>query len=426
MRVKSSEIEIMAPAGNFESLRAAIQGGANSVYFGVGHLNMRSHSANNFTVESLSEIVQICREAGVKSYLTLNIVIYDEDIPAMHETIDAAVAAGVSAIIASDMAVILYARKKGMEIHISTQLNVSNSESLRYHSKFADVIVLARELNLNQIREIKETIDREEIKGPSGEPLRLELFCHGALCMAVSGKCYLSLHEYNASANRGSCYQLCRRSYEVTDRETGRSFEVDNKYIMSPKDLSTIAFVDKIIDAGIRVFKIEGRARSAEYVKAVSAAYREAADAVCEEKYTPELILSLEKRVSEVFNRGFWDGYYQGAKLGEWSNVYGNKATKKKRYIGKVTNFFSNLSVAEVLIETGELKPGDEILIEGPSTGVLQHIVTEIRTDLTPVDKAVKGEYCSIPVPAGEKLRRSDKVYLWEDAGNAAKHPKHT
>ena len=387
MRVKSSEIEIMAPAGNFESLRAAIQGGANSVYFGVGHLNMRSHSANNFTVESLSGIVQICKEAGVKSYLTLNIVIYDEDIPAMHETIDAAVAAGVSAIIASDMAVILYARERGMEIHISTQLNVSNSESLRYHSKFADVIVLARELNLNQIREIKETIDREEIKGPSGEPLRLELFCHGALCMAVSGKCYLSLHEYNASANRGSCYQLCRRSYEVTDRETGRSFEVDNKYIMSPKDLSTIAFVDKIIDAGIRVFKIEGRARSAEYVKAVSAAYREAADAVCEEKYTPELILSLEKRVSEVFNRGFWDGYYQGAKLGEWSNVYGNKATKKKRYIGKVTNFFSNLSVAEVLIETGELKPGDEILIEGPSTGVLQHIVTEIRTDLTPVAK---------------------------------------
>ena len=393
MRVKSSEIEIMAPAGNFESLRAAIQGGANSVYFGVGHLNMRSHSANNFTVESLSGIVQICKEAGVKSYLTLNIVIYDEDIPAMHETIDAAVAAGVSAIIASDMAVILYARERGMEIHISTQLNVSNSESLRYHSKFADVIVLARELNLTQIREIKETIDREKIKGPSGEPLRLELFCHGALCMAVSGKCYLSLHEYNASANRGSCYQLCRRSYEVTDRETGRSFEVDNKYIMSPKDLSTIAFVDKIIDAGIRVFKIEGRARSAEYVKAVSAAYREAADAVCEEKYTPELILSLEKRVSEVFNRGFWDGYYQGAKLGEWSNVYGNKATKKKRYIGKVTNFFSNLSVAEVLIETGELKPGDEILIEGPSTGVLQHIVTEIRTDLTPVAKAVKGEY---------------------------------
>ena len=425
MRVKSSEIEIMAPAGSFESLRAAIQGGANSVYFGVGHLNMRSHSANNFTIESLPEIVAICNEACVKSYLTLNIVIYDEDIAAMRETIDAAVSAGVSAIIASDMAVILYAREKGMEIHISTQLNVSNTESLKYHAKFADVIVLARELNLNQIREIKETIDREKIKGPAGEFLRLELFCHGALCMAVSGKCYLSLHEYNASANRGSCYQLCRRSYEVTDKETGRSFEIDNKYIMSPKDLSTIAFTDKIIDAGIRVFKIEGRARSAEYVKAVTAAYREAADAVCEEKYTPELIASLEKRVSEVFNRGFWDGYYQGAKLGEWSDVYGNKATKKKRYIGKVTNFFSNLSVAEVLIETGELSLGDEILIVGPSTGVMQHKVSEIRTDLTPVEKAVKGEYCSIPIPEGEKLRRSDKVYLWEDAGKAAKHPMH-
>lgn len=425
MRVKSSDIEIMAPAGNFESLRAAIQGGANSVYFGVGHLNMRSHSANNFTIESLQEIVQICREAGVKSYLTLNIVIYDEDISAMHEAIDAAVKAGVSAIIASDMAVVLYARKKGMEIHISTQLNVSNSESLRYHAQFADVIVLARELNLNQIRDISETIEREGIKGPSGELVKLELFCHGALCMAVSGKCYLSLHEYNASANRGSCYQLCRRSYEVTDKETGRSLEVDNKYIMSPKDLSTIAFVDKIIDSGVRVFKIEGRARSAEYVKAVSAVYREAADAVCNETYTPELISSLENRVSEVFNRGFWDGYYQGAKLGEWSEVYGNKATKKKRYVGKITNFFSNLSVAEVLIETGELKQGDEILIVGPSSGVMQLIVNEIRTDLTPVEKAVKGELCSIPVPAGEKLRRSDKVYLWEDAGSAAKHPKH-
>lgn len=425
MGVKSSEIEIMAPVGNFESLRAAIQGGADSVYFGVGHLNMRSHSANNFTVESLSEIVQICKEAGVKTYLTLNIVIYDEDIPAMHETIDAAVAAGVSAIIASDMTVILYARKMGMEIHISTQLNVSNSESLKYHAQFADVIVLARELNLNQIRDISEIIEKERIKGPSGNLVRLELFCHGALCMAVSGKCYLSLHEYNASANRGSCYQLCRRSYEVTDKETGRTLEVDNKYIMSPKDLSTIAFVDKIIDSGVRVLKIEGRARSSEYVKAVSASYREAANAVCEGKYTPELIASLEKRVSEVFNRGFWDGYYQGAKLGEWSEVYGNKATKKKRYVGKVTNFFSNLSVAEVLIETGELKQGDEILIEGPSTGVLQHIVTEIRTHLTPVEKAVKGEYCSIPVPDGEKLRRSDKVYLWEDAEKSAKHPKH-
>jgi putative protease len=409
----STFIEIMAPAGNFESLHAAIQGGANSVYFGVGNLNMRSHSANNFTADSLKEIVDICSQSGVKSYLTLNIVIYDEDIQPMKETIDKAVEAGVSAIIASDMAVILYARERGMEVHISTQLNVSNILSLKYHAQFADVVVLARELNLNQIRDISETIVREQIKGPSGELVRLELFCHGALCMAVSGKCYLSLHEYNASANRGSCYQICRRSYEVKDKETGNTLEVDNKYIMSPKDLSTILFVDKIIDSGIRVFKIEGRARAPEYVKRVTSAYREAADAVCEGRYTPELAKELEKRVSEVFNRGFWDGYYQGARLGEWSEVYGNKATKKKIYIGKVTNFFSNLSVAEVLIETGELRRGDDILIIGPSTGVMEHNVDEIRTNLESVDVAVKGEYCSLPVPPGTKLRRSDKIYLW-------------
>ena len=411
--MNSSLIEIMAPAGNFESLHAAIQGGANSVYFGVGNLNMRSHSANNFTADSLKEIVEICRQAGVKSYLTLNIVIYDEDIQPMKETIDKAVEAGVSAIIASDMSVILYARERGMEVHISTQLNVSNILSLKYHAQFADVIVLARELNLNQIKEISDTIEREQIKGPSGELVRLELFCHGALCMAVSGKCYLSLHEYNASANRGSCYQICRRSYEVKDKETGNTLEVDNKYIMSPKDLSTILFVDKIIESGIRVFKIEGRARAPEYVKRVSSAYREAADAVCEGRYNPELAKELEKRVSEVFNRGFWDGYYQGARLGEWSDVYGNKATKKKIYVGKVTNFFSNLSVAEVLIETGELKRGDDILIIGPSTGVLEHRVDEIRTNLESVERAAKGEYCSLPVPQGTKLRRSDKIYLW-------------
>ncbi len=411
--MNSSLIEIMAPAGNFESLHAAIQGGANSVYFGVGNLNMRSHSANNFTADSLKEIVEICRQAGVKSYLTLNIVIYDEDIQPMKETIDKAVEAGVSAIIASDMSVILYARERGMEVHISTQLNVSNILSLKYHAQFADVIVLARELNLNQIKEISDTIEREQIKGPSGELVKLELFCHGALCMAVSGKCYLSLHEYNASANRGSCYQICRRSYEVKDKETGNTLEVDNKYIMSPKDLSTILFVDKIIESGIRVFKIEGRARAPEYVKRVSSAYREAADAVCEGRYNPELAKELEKRVSEVFNRGFWDGYYQGARLGEWSDVYGNKATKKKIYVGKVTNFFSNLSVAEVLIETGELKRGDDILIIGPSTGVMEHRVDEIRTNLESVERAVKGEYCSLPVPQGTKLRRSDKIYLW-------------
>ena len=411
--MRPSDIEIMAPAGNFESLHAAIQGGADSVYFGVGNLNMRSHSANNFSSDSLKEIVDICKRAGVKSYLTLNIVISDEDIPSMREAVDRAAEAGVSAIIASDMAVILYARERGLEVHISTQLNVSNILSLKYHSQFADVVVLARELNLHQVKEIYQTIEREQIKGPSGELVKLELFCHGALCMAVSGKCYLSLHEYNASANRGSCYQICRRSYEVKDKETGNTLEVDNKYIMSPKDLSTILFVDKIIDSGIRVFKIEGRARAPEYVKRVTSAYREAADAVCEGRYTPELAKELETRVSEVFNRGFWDGYYQGAKLGQWSDVYGNKATKKKTYVGKVTNFFSNLSVAEVLIETGELRTGDEVLIIGPSTGVMEHKIEEIRTNLESVEIAVKGEFCSLPLPAGVKLRRSDKIYLW-------------
>lgn len=408
-------IEIMAPAGNFESLVAAIQGGANSVYFGVGDLNMRSRSANNFSVENLEEIVKICKEGGVKSYLTLNIVLFDEDLTAMRETVNAAKKAGVSAIIASDMAVILYAREVGMEVHISTQLNVSNIESVRYHSRFADVIVLSRELNLHQIKAISDTIEAGQIKGPSGNLVALELFCHGALCMAVSGKCYLSLHEYNASANRGSCYQLCRRGYQVTDMETGRSLEIDNKYIMSPKDLCTIAFIDKIIDAGITVFKIEGRARSAEYVKNVTASYRKAADAVFANAYTPELITQLQTQLSSVFNRGFWDGYYQGAKLGEWSEVYGNKATRKKIYVGKVTNFFSNLSVAEVLIETGELKTGDDLLIIGPSTGVLEYKLSEIRVDLNPVKRTVKGEYCSIPVPEDVHLRRSDKVYIWEE-----------
>ncbi|OJV21985.1 MAG: collagenase [Bacteroidetes bacterium 41-46] len=404
----------MAPAGNFESLHAAIQGGADSIYFGIGNLNMRSHSANNFSADSLKDIVEICNKAGVKSYLTLNIVIYDEDIPSMKDAVDKAAEAGVSAIIASDMAAILYARERGVEVHISTQLNVSNIMSLKYHANFADVVVLARELTLDQVRDIYKTIQREQIKGPSGELIRLELFCHGALCMAVSGKCYLSLHEYNASANRGSCYQICRRSYEVKDRETGNTLEIDNKYIMSPKDLSTILFVDKIIDSGVRVFKIEGRARAPEYVKRVVSAYREAANAVCDGSYTPELAKELERRVSEVFNRGFWDGYYQGARLGEWSDVYGNKATKRKVYIAKVTNFFSNLSVAEVLIESGELKVGDDILIIGPSTGVVEHNVNEIRTNLERVESAIKGELCSISVPPGIKLRRSDKIYIWK------------
>jgi len=416
MNIKSTEIEIMSPAGNFEALNAAIQGGANSVYFGVGELNMRSHSANNFSAEDLPEIVSICSSNNVKSYLTLNIVIYDSDLEAMRKTLEAAHDAGVSAIIASDMAVILYARKLGVEVHISTQLNVSNIESVRYHSQFADVIVLSRELTLVQIKAISDAIKREQIKGPSGKLVALELFCHGALCMAVSGKCYLSLHEYNASANRGSCYQLCRRGYQVTDLETGMQLEIDNKYIMSPKDLCTIEFVDKIIDAGVTVFKIEGRARAAEYVKRVTSAYREAADAVCNGSYDRKLSGELKARVSSVFNRGFWDGYYQGAKLGEWSDVYGNKATRKKRYVGKVTNYFSNLSVAEVLVETGELRTGDQILITGPSTGVIECEAQEIRVDLKVTERAVKGEYCSIPVPAGVKLRRSDKIYIWEEA----------
>ena len=415
MKIGDKELEIMAPAGNFESLTAAIQGGADSVYFGIGNLNMRSHSANNFAEEDLEEVVKVCREAGVKSYLTLNIVLYDGDLENMRSAVDRAKGVGVSAIIASDMAAIIYAKSVGMEVHISTQLNISNIESVRYHARFADVVVLARELRLDQVKNIYDAIIREGIKGPSRELVKIEMFCHGALCMAVSGKCYLSLHEYNASANRGACYQLCRRGYEVTDLETGMSLEIDNKYIMSPKDLSTIAFVDKMADAGVRVFKIEGRARAPEYVKSVVQAYRRAADAVCNGSYTSELIDELQKNLSAVFNRGFWDGYYQGAKLGEWSEVYGNKATKRKEYVGKVTNFFSNLSVAEVLVETGELKVGDDIIIIGPTTGVIEYRVEEIRVELNSIEKSIKGEYCSIPVPAGVKLRRSDKVYLWRD-----------
>lgn len=419
----NGKIEIMAPAGNFECLTAAIQGGADSVYFGVENLNMRSHSANNFTLGDLPEICRICKEHNVKSYLTLNIVLYNSDLQDAYRTLEAAKAAEVSAVIASDMAAIMYARKIGLEVHISTQLSISNIEALRFYSQFADVVVLARELNLKQVREIKDTIEKENICGPSGRQVEIEMFCHGALCMAISGKCYLSLHEYNHSANRGSCFQLCRRGYEVTDLETGRSLEVDNKYIMSPKDLCTIEFIDKMAAAGVTVFKIEGRARAAEYVKKVTSAYRRAVDAVEKDiaaccnntenatNYTGELKASLKEELSQVFNRGFWDGYYQGARLGEWSEVYGNKATRRKTYIGKITNYFSNIGVAEVLLESGDLSVGDEIMIIGPSTGVIEHTVSEIRVDLKPVEKAVKGTLLSIPVP--EKLRRSDKVYMW-------------
>ena len=416
------DLEIMAPAGNFECLHAAIQGGADSVYFGVERLNMRSHSANNFRMSDLKEICSICMEHGVKSYLTLNIVLYNDDLEDMRQTLDAARKAGITAVIASDMAAILYAREIGLEVHISTQLSVSNFEALKFYSRYADVIVLARELNLHQVKEIKERIMEEGITGPSGRPVEIEMFAHGALCMAISGKCYLSLHEYGASANRGSCYQICRRGYEVTDLETGSRLVVDNKYIMSPKDLCTIEFMDKIIDAGVTVFKIEGRARSAEYVKRTASCYRRAADAVCEGRYSPELAAELKKELSEVFNRGFWDGYYQGARLGEWSEVYGSKATRKKVYSGKITNWFGKIGVAEILVESAPLKTGDRILVMGPSTGVVEMDVPEIRVDLKPVSEAVKGEYCSIPVDASllegcdGKLRRSDKVYIWTES----------
>ena len=404
----------MAPAGNFECLHAAIQGGANSVYFGVGQLNMRSHSANNFTPQDLAEVCRICREAGVKSYLTLNIVLYQEDLEPMRQTLDAAKAAGIDAIIASDMAAIEYCRQIGLEVHISTQLNVSNVLALKFYAQFADVIVLARELNLNQVKDICQTIEKEQIKGPSGNLVRVEMFAHGALCMAVSGKCYLSLHAYGASANRGSCFQVCRRGYEVTDLETGNQLNIDNKYIMSPKDLCTIEFMDKIIDAGVKVFKIEGRARSAEYVKRCASCYRRAADAVCDGTYTPEFAASLKEELSEVFNRGFWDGYYQGAYLGQWSDVYGSQATRKKVYCGKVTNWFDRIGVAEISVESAPLKVGDQVMVIGSTTGVVEFTVDDMRVNLEPAQEAAKGVRCSIAAPS--RLRRGDKLYLWEPA----------
>ena len=413
------ELEIMAPAGNFECLAAAIQGGADSVYFGVGRLNMRSHSANNFSPEDLPEITRICREAGVKTYMTLNIVLYEEDIAPMREALDAAKAAGVDAMIASDMAAISYCRQIGLEVHASTQLNVSNIEALKFWAKFADVIVLARELNLGQVKKISEAIENEKITGPSGNLVRLEMFAHGALCMAISGKCYLSLHNCGHSANRGDCYQICRRSYNLTDIETGERLEIDNRYILSPKDLCTIEYLDKMVESGIKVFKIEGRARSAEYVKRASECYRKAADAICDGTFTPSLAADLKGRLAEVFNRGFWDGWYQGGKIAQWSEIYGSHATRRKTYFGKVTNWYDRLSVAEVLIESYSLKVGDEYLAIGQTTGVFEGKVEEIRVDLKPVQEARKGDLCSIPVAFPEdwkgdrKLRRGDRLYLW-------------
>ena len=389
------------------------------MYFGVGRLNMRSRSANNFAPEDLAEVVRICREAGVKSYLTLNIVLYPGDLEAMREALDAAKAAGVDAVIASDIAAIEYARSIGLEVHISTQLNVSNTEALRFWSRWADVVVLARELTLGQVQQIHQDIENGNICGPSGRLVRIEMFAHGALCMAVSGKCYLSLHAYGASANRGACMQLCRRGYTVRDRETGYELDIDNQYIMSPKDLCTIEFMPLMVNAGVRVFKIEGRARSAEYVKRCASCYRRAADAVTDGTFTPELAAELKASLAEVFNRGFWDGYYQGAPLGEWSNVYGSQATRRKVYCGKVSNWFDRIGVAEITVEATDLHLGDEIMVIGATSGVTQLTVEDMRLDMSPCELAPKGSRCSVRIPAGpggEHVRRGDKVFLWVEA----------
>lgn len=409
MKCNISDFEIMAPAGSYESLMAAIQGGADSVYFGIEGLNMRARSSNNFTTDDLRKIASICDEHGVKSYLTVNTVIYDEDLPLMRTIIDAAKEAGVSAIIAADVAAMAYANSIGQEVHLSTQLNISNTEALKFYARFADVVVLARELNLEQVRTIYDAIGTQGIYGPKGKPIRIEMFCHGALCMAVSGKCYLSLHEMNASANRGACMQICRRGYTVKDRETNIELDVENQYIMSPKDLKTIHFMNKMMDAGVRVFKLEGRARGPEYVHIVTSCYKEAVQAYCEGSFTDEKVSAWDERLKSVFNRGFWDGYYLGQRLGEWSSHYGSSATKRKEYVARGIKYFTGLGVAEFEMESGELRVGDEILITGPTTGALFQTVEEIRVDLKPVPSAVKGERFSIKTT--ERIRASDRMY---------------
>jgi putative protease len=411
--MKRNEIEIMAPAGSYESLMAAIQGGADAVYFGVEQLNMRAASSNNFTIDDLRNIASICREKGLRSYLTLNVVVYDREIEQMKLIVDAAVESGISAVIASDLSVIKYAFAAGMEIHLSTQLNITNTAALEFYSQWADVAVLARELNLDQVRHISENIREQNIRGPKGDLVRIEMFVHGALCMAVSGKCYLSLHENNKSANRGECYQTCRKSYIATSKESGYELEIDNEYIMSPKDLCTIGFLDKIIDSGVTVLKIEGRARSAEYVKEVSSCYSEAVSAIENRTFDREKSDAWRERLATVFNRGFWDGYYLGQTMGEWNSHYGSSATKRKLYIGKITNYFAKINVAEIKLENGNLSKGDTILITGPTTGVAEYKVDEIRVDLEVAETARKGELCSIRTT--DLLRRSDKVYKWVD-----------
>lgn len=416
--MQRSDFEIMAPVGSWESLTAAAQGGADAIYFGIEGLNMRSKSSVNFSLDDLNTIAAWCHERHMKSYLTVNTIIYDDDIDYMHKIVDAARQAGITAIIACDMATIVYARQVGVEVHISTQVNVSNSEAVRFYSQWADVMVLARELNLDQVKKIYDTIERDNVRGPHGEPLRIEMFCHGALCMAISGKCYMSLHQTGASANRGACRQMCRRSYIVTDRDTGEELAIDNKYIMSPKDLKTIHFLNKMVDAGVRVFKIEGRARGPEYVRTVASCYNEALASIIDGTYSEAKIEDWNTRLARVFNRGFWNGYYLGQRLGEWSAKYGSSATRVKQYAAKGVRYFSRLGVAEFLMEAGELHVGDNVLIEGPTTGAVPLTLTEIRVDLKPVEHTVKGEHFSIKTDV--KVRPSDKLYLWRDVERPA------
>lgn len=416
MNAQPSDFEIMAPVGSRESLAAAINAGADSVYFGIGQLNMRSHSANHFTIDDLREIASICSEHGIKTYLTVNTIIYGEDIDTMHQIVDAAAEAGISAVIASDVAVMTYCHQRGVEVHLSTQLNISNIEALKFYAQFADVVVLARELNMEQVAEIYRQIEQQHVCGPSGQLVRIEMFCHGALCMAVSGKCYMSLHDANRSANRGQCVQICRRSYTVTDNETGNQLEIDNKYIMSPKDLKTIRFMDRMMKAGVRVFKIEGRARGPEYVHTVVSCYKEAVSSVINGTFTEERKDEWDQRLATVFNRGFWDGYYQGQTLGEWNRHYGSNATERKVLVGKVIKYFSKLGVAEVAVEASEFGLGDKLLITGNATGALWLTADEIRYDLKPVERALQRQRVSIPVP--EKVRPNDKLFRIEKVEN--------
>ena len=412
MEYDIKDFEIMAPVGSRESLTAAIQAGADAIYFGIGQLNMRAHSANPFTIDDLHEIAQTCADHGIKSYLTVNTIIYGEDIEQMHTIVDAAKQAGISAVIASDVAVMTYCNRIGQEVHLSTQLNISNIEALKFYAQFADVVVLARELNLDQVAAIHRGIEEQDIRGPKGERIRIEMFCHGALCMAISGKCYMSLHHANRSANRGECVQVCRRSYTATDNETGEQLAIDNKYIMSPTDLKTIRFMDKLMASGVRVLKIEGRARGPEYVYTVVKCYKEAVASVIEGCFTEEKKEEWDRRLATVFNRGFWDGYYLGQRLGEWNRNYGSNATERKVYVGKGVKYFSKLGVAEFTVEAAELNRGDKLLITGPTTGVMYLDATEIRLELEPVDYAPKGTHVSIPVPG--KIRQSDKLFKLE------------